>query len=123
MEVRALIEAHDRLRSIAGGLEPAPALAVEAAAHAALAEVAALLAGAPPATDAAASYTHARTRAMDDLVEGLTWGGADPGVAGEPTGLELRARAVAEIDALGGPNSLTRLAELRGDPETRRDEP
>lgn len=114
IEVHDLISAHDALWSVAEGLTPAATIAVQGAAHQAVAEAAALLAGSAPATAEERAYVSERTRAMQDLLSDTRRSGTD---VTERDARQGRVAAAAEIDALGGPSSLSRLADLRQDPE------
>jgi hypothetical protein len=85
--------------------------AARAAAHAALQEVASLLAGRAPASERERGYVTARAEAVEDLaaavaeLESPQWD--DPTV--DP---DLVVEAREELDAIGGMTSLSRLDEL-----------
>lgn len=114
--VADLVATYDDLWSMAEFLTPSAIVAVQGAAHQAMAEVASLLDGSAPATDEERVYAVARCDAMRDLLDATTT--AEP-VESKLDHRRSRIAAAAEVDALGGPSSLSRLADLRDDPEVR----
>jgi hypothetical protein len=109
--VERLVRAYDDLVSLATMPEGRSAVA---AAHSALVEVASLLHGRPAESAAEQEYAENRAAAVEQLAEALREHQADPP---DPETLLL---ARAELDPIGGFNSLTRIGDLTADLRTRR---
>jgi hypothetical protein len=88
------------------------------AAHGALLEVATLLGGRTPASDAEARYVAARAEGVERLVAAVEELEAGP-VEGEGPAPELVVEAREELDALGGMGALARLDDVTADIEGR----
>lgn len=123
--VGRLVAAHDRLVATAAAAPPDLAGTALGAAHDATLEVAALLGGRPPNPGPEASYVAARAEAVEDLAEALAGyrPSGDPALDDLVIDPDLRVRAYEELDALGGPTSLSRLEDVRNDPRLPRSEP
>jgi hypothetical protein len=113
--VARLVRAYDEL----GELVTGDADAARTAAHGAALEVATLLDGRPPSSEAERDYVAARAAAIEGLVDALRTGPA-PVEAGrlDPT---LVARAREELDALTDGGPLARLTELTAQARDRHD--
>lgn len=117
--VADLVHSYRELVRLAGRIAPAIATPALSAAHGAVAEVATLLGGRPPASDRELAYVEARREAVADLVATLR-PLADAAGAGTPVatedGPDLSAEAVLrareELDDLAGSSSVARLDEL-----------
>lgn len=106
-EVARLVTAYEALDEV-----PVTTDAARAAAHGALLEVATLLNGRPPTSDAERRYVAARTAAVEALVAALREldsEGPPPDGAPAP---ELVVQAREELDALGGTSALSRLDDV-----------
>jgi hypothetical protein len=111
--VVALVAAHDRCVAAATGVVPWRRVQIEAVAHAAVAEVATLLAGRAPAVPGEVRYIEARSDALSGLADAL----ADP-VAGDDEDRRqavLDARAEVELadNAVRNADALTRALRDR----------
>lgn len=123
--VRRLVAAHDRLVASVADAPPDLAGTALGAAHDATLEVATLLEGRAPNPGPETSYVEARARAVEDLAEALDryQPSGDPDLDGLVVDPDLRVRAYEELDALGGPTSLSRLDDVRNDPRLPRSDP
>jgi hypothetical protein len=115
--VSALIASHDRCIGAAAGLPAWRRVQVDSVAHAALTEVATLLAGRSPAVEAEVRYATERTRALDALSAALVQAiGRDP----VPDADERRALVDArgEVEQIAGGSAVldaeTLARSLRG---------
>lgn len=113
-EVARLVEAYEALDDV-----PATTDAARAAAHGAMLEVASLLDGRTPASDAERRYVAARTTAVEGLVAALReLELAGPVIDGQPAP-DLVVEAREELDALGGVSALSRLDDVTAEVRAR----
>ena len=104
-----LVAAHERLSRASESLAPVPRTRVEQVAHAALAEVASLLDGRAPGTQAEIDYVGARVAALESLVAVVT----HPRVGdGESDRRRAIVEARREVEQLAGDSSLTAASDL-----------
>jgi hypothetical protein len=110
-----------RLVAAYEALDQLPATTGEAlaAAHGALLEVASLLDGRTPASDAERRYVAARVAAVEALVTALREIEAAGPVADGSPAPELVVEAREELDALGGVSALSRLGDVTADVRAR----
>lgn len=120
--VAALVDAHDALFARAGADPDAVGPEARAAAHAAVADVAAVLGGAAPVGVEEVGFVTERADALAALVASLPAGGGGSAVAGgasdgDPAQEGRRARLAArrEIDRIEGESSADRLRRLADD--------
>ena len=107
--VEELLAAHQRALDTAARLAVAPRARVAAVAHAAVLEVASLLAGRAPALETEVEYVSARVRALHDLAAAA----ADPRSGdGERDRRQARADARVEVERLAGGSSIADAAAL-----------
>jgi hypothetical protein len=111
--VARLVAAYETLDDV-----PATTAEARAAAHGALLEVASLLEGRTPASDAERRYVGARVTAVEALVAALHELDAAPAVDGAPAP-ELVVEAREELDALGGVSALSRLDDVTAEVRAR----
>jgi hypothetical protein len=111
-----LVAAYEALDGLAATTEPA-----RAAAHGAVLEVASLLDGRTPASEAESRYVGARVAAVEDLVEALRAidaGGPMPGDDPPAVAPDLVVEAREELDALGV-SALSRLDDVTAEIRAR----
>ncbi|MFN0025870.1 MAG: hypothetical protein ACKV2O_01620 [Acidimicrobiales bacterium] len=107
--LKALVMAHEQLSDLARHLASEPKARVAAVAHSALREVASLLDGRLPQTQAELDYVSARTSALVELCHVV---GA-PGVSdGEADRRHAVVEARREVEEVSGRSSLTDAADL-----------
>lgn len=112
--VARLVAAYEALDGV-----PATTAEARAAAHGALLEVASLLDGRTPASDAERRYVGARVTAVEALVAALLeLEAAGPAAGGAPAP-ELVVQAREELDALGGVSALSRLDDVTAEVRAR----
>jgi hypothetical protein len=104
-----LLAAHQRLLTVSDALAASPRRRVHDIAHGAVLEVASLLGGRVPGTEAEVDYVAARTRALGELAQVV----ADPRVGdGEAEKRRALVEARSEIEQLAGGSSLTDASDL-----------
>jgi hypothetical protein len=107
--IQRLLGAHRHLFAVSTRLVAAPRSRVQCVAQAALLEVASLLDGRLPLTQAEADYVEARVLAMEELAAAVT----DSRVGdGESERRRAKVAATREVEQLAGSSSLTNAAEL-----------
>lgn len=112
--VSRLVAAYEALDGV-----PATTGTARAAAHGALLEVASLLDGRRPASDAERRYVGARADAVESLVAALRELGEDGSAVDGGPAPDLVVEAREELDALGGTSALSRLDDVTAEVRAR----
>ena len=112
--VTRLVGAYEALDSV-----PSTTAAARAAAHGALLEVASLLDGRTPASEAERRYVGARVAAVEALVAALRELEAGGPLADGQPAPDLVVEAREELDALGGVSALSRLDDVTAEVRAR----